>query len=60
MCVTIVRMMFTWIAIGTAVVAVAAVVLRRLLAKDHKPSADPGLGTVSAGWLSEQRARKDR
>ena len=49
-----------WIAVGTTVAAViiAAVILRLVIANRTAPT-NPELGTVSEGWLSENRSRKD-
>ncbi len=50
-----------WIAVG-AVIAVAAVAatVMRLNAARQGPPASPDLGTVSDGWLSENRSRKEQ
>ncbi len=50
-----------WIAVGAVVVVVAAggVAIMRAAAARQQPPASPDLGTVSNGWLSENRSRKD-
>lgn len=53
-------MNLVWIAVGAAVaiVTVAVTVIRFKAAGQGSP-ASPDLGTVSDGWLSENRSRKD-
>jgi hypothetical protein len=47
-----------WIALaGVATLAALAAAIRRFVR--HKRSMDIDVGTVSEGWLSEQRGRKD-
>jgi hypothetical protein len=49
-----------WIAFGATVAAVTVVAtIRRLVAVGHRGRVDTDLGTVSDGWLSENRSRKD-
>jgi hypothetical protein len=49
-----------WIALGaTAAVVTVVATIRRLVAVGQKPPAKADLGTVSDGWLSENRSRKD-
>jgi hypothetical protein len=49
-----------WIAVGitVAAVTVTATILRLVTASRAAPT-NPDLGTVSEGWLSENRSRKE-
>jgi hypothetical protein len=49
-----------WVALGAGVaVVVAAVTVKRLLAAARREPTNTDLGSVSDGWLSDNRARKD-
>ena len=53
-------MNLAWIAVGVAAVVIAgAAAVMRLVAVGQRPPESADLGTVSAGWLSENRSRKD-
>lgn len=56
---TIRRMNLVWIGVAVAAVIGLAVAIRRLVASAEGESADADLGTVSEGWLSDERGRKD-
>ncbi len=53
-------MNLVWLAVGAAVAIVAGTAtVIRFKAVGQGPPASPDLGTVSDGWLSENRSRKD-
>jgi len=57
-CFTISNMNRLWIALaGAATLVALAAAIKRFVR--HKRSTDIDVGTVSEGWLSEQRGRKD-
>lgn len=48
-----------WVGVAAAIVATLAVVSRLRRSSNSGPSDPHDLGSVTDGWLSEQRARKD-
>jgi hypothetical protein len=56
---TILTMNAVWIGVAVATVVSLAVAIKRLIARGEHPRADVDVGSVSEGWLSEQRSRKD-
>lgn len=53
-------MNIAWITLGAAVALVAvAATIRHLVTAAQRPPASADLGSVSEGWLSENRSRKD-